>query len=86
MGALDAPRRFPAPWTAEKIAGGYVVREDLSVPDGIHLVFRPAHSPELIMGESVRATMADTVTAPTSVNANSVNSAPVSPPCKPIGT
>jgi hypothetical protein len=23
----DAPRRFPAPWRAEKIAGGYVVRD-----------------------------------------------------------
>jgi hypothetical protein len=23
----DAPRRFPAPWGAEKIPGGYVVRD-----------------------------------------------------------
>jgi hypothetical protein len=23
----DAPRRFPAPWRAEKIAGGYIVRD-----------------------------------------------------------
>jgi hypothetical protein len=23
----DAPRRFPAPWRADKIAGGYVVRD-----------------------------------------------------------
>ncbi len=38
------------------------------------------------MGESVSATTADTTTAPTSVKANSVNSAPVSPPRKPIGT
>jgi hypothetical protein len=24
----DAPRRFPAPWHADKIPGGYVVRDD----------------------------------------------------------
>jgi hypothetical protein len=23
----DAPRRFPPPWCADKIAGGYVVRD-----------------------------------------------------------
>jgi hypothetical protein len=23
----DSPRRFPAPWRADKIAGGYVVRD-----------------------------------------------------------
>jgi hypothetical protein len=23
----DAPRRFPAPWRTDKIAGGYVVRD-----------------------------------------------------------
>jgi hypothetical protein len=23
----DAPRRFPAPWRADKIPGGYVVRD-----------------------------------------------------------
>ena len=39
-----------------------------------------------IMGDSVSATIAETVTAPTSVNANSVNSAPVRPFWKPIGT
>ena len=39
-----------------------------------------------IIGDSVSATMAETVTAPTSVKANSVNSAPVRPPWKPIGT
>ena len=32
------------------------------------------------MGESVSAMIADTVTAPASVKANSVNSAPVRPP------
>ena len=41
---------------------------------------------EHIIGESVSATTADTVTAPTSVKANSVNSAPVRPFWKPIGT
>jgi hypothetical protein len=39
-----------------------------------------------IIGDSVSATMPDTATAPASVNANSVNSAPVRPPWKPIGT
>ena len=34
----------------------------------------------------VRATMPETVTAAASVNANCVNSAPVRPPWKPIGT
>ena len=24
----DAPRRFPPPWRADKIPGGYVVRDD----------------------------------------------------------
>ena len=24
----DAPRRFPPPWRAERIPGGYVVRDD----------------------------------------------------------
>jgi hypothetical protein len=24
---LSAPRRFPSPWRAEKIPGGYVVRD-----------------------------------------------------------
>ena len=41
---------------------------------------------EHIIGESVSATIAEMVTAPTSVKANSVNSAPVRPPWKPIGT
>jgi len=35
---------------------------------------------EPIIGDNVKATTADIVTAPTSVNANSVNSAPVRPP------
>ncbi len=43
-------------------------------------------SREHIIGESVSAMMADTVTAPTRVKANSVNSAPVRPFWKPIGT
>ena len=43
-------------------------------------------SREHIIGDSVSAMMAETVTAPTRVKANSVNSAPVSPPWKPIGT
>ena len=34
----------------------------------------------LIIGDNVSETMAETVTAPTSVKANSVNNAPVSPP------
>ena len=38
------------------------------------------------MGESVSATIDETMTAPTSVKANSVKSAPVSPPRNPIGT
>ena len=41
---------------------------------------------EAIIGDSVSATMPETATAPASVNANSVNSAPVRPPWKPIGT
>ena len=41
---------------------------------------------EVIIGDNVRAMMAETVTAPTRVKANSVNSAPVRPPWKPIGT
>src|ERR1041385_9043865 len=41
---------------------------------------------EHIIGDKVRATIAETVTAPASVNANSVNSAPVSPFWNPIGT
>jgi hypothetical protein len=41
---------------------------------------------EDIIGDSVSATIAETVTAPTSVKANSLNSAPVKPPWKPIGT
>ncbi len=41
---------------------------------------------EVIIGDRVSATMPDTVTAPASVKANSVNSAPVRPPWKPIGT
>jgi hypothetical protein len=41
---------------------------------------------EHIMGDSVSATMPDTTTEPASVNANSVNSEPVSPPWKPMGT
>jgi hypothetical protein len=24
----ESPRRFPAPWRADKIAGGYIVRDD----------------------------------------------------------
>ena len=43
-------------------------------------------SREVIIGDKVRAMMAETVTAPTKVKANSVNSAPVRPPWKPIGT
>ncbi len=39
-----------------------------------------AEEREPIIGDSVSATIADTVTAPASVNANSVNSAPVRPP------
>jgi hypothetical protein len=38
------------------------------------------------MGDSVIATTAETVTAPTSVKANSVKSAPVRPPWNPMGT
>jgi hypothetical protein len=41
---------------------------------------------EHIIGESVSATIAEMVTAPTRVKANSVNSAPVRPRWKPIGT
>ncbi len=41
---------------------------------------------DVIIGDSVNATMAETVTAPTRVKANSVNNAPVRPPWKPIGT
>ncbi len=41
---------------------------------------------EHIIGDRVSATMPETVTAPASVKANSVNSAPVRPPWKPIGT
>ena len=37
------------------------------------------------MGESVSATKPDTITAPASVQANSVNSLPVVPAMKPIG-
>lgn len=40
---------------------------------------------ELITGDSVSATTPETTTAPASVNANSLNSAPVSPPIKPMG-
>ncbi len=40
---------------------------------------------EHIIGDSVSASSADTVTLPASVNANSVKSAPVSPFCRPIG-
>ena len=42
-------------------------------------------SREHSIGDRVSATTPEIVTAPTSVNANSVNSAPVSPPWKPIG-
>ena len=42
-------------------------------------------SPALIAGEIVNATMPEINTAPASVNANSRNSDPVSPPWKPIG-
>ena len=42
-------------------------------------------SRELIIGDSVRATTPDTMTAPASVNANSRKSAPVRPPWIPIG-
>ena len=38
-----------------------------------------------MVGERVSATMPDMVTAPAKVNANSRNSAPVKPPCIPIG-
>ena len=38
-----------------------------------------------IIGDSVSATTPDTITAPASVNANSRNSAPVSPPWMPTG-
>ncbi len=38
------------------------------------------------MGDSVRAITAETVTEAARVNANSTNSAPVSPPWKPMGT
>jgi hypothetical protein len=41
---------------------------------------------EHIIGVRVSAMIIDTATAPTRVKANSVNSAPVSPPWKPIGT
>ena len=41
---------------------------------------------EVSIGDSVSATIADTVTAPARVKANSLNSAPVSPFWKPIGT
>ena len=41
---------------------------------------------DVIIGDSVSAMMAETVTAPTRVKANSVNSAPVRPPWNPIGT
>ena len=40
---------------------------------------------ELIIGVSVSAITPDSSTAPARVNANSVNSTPVSPPWKPIG-
>ncbi len=40
---------------------------------------------EVIIGDSVSAMMPETATAPASVNANSVKSAPVSPPWNPIG-
>ena len=40
---------------------------------------------EAITGDSVSATMPEIVTAPASVSANSRNSAPVRPPCRPIG-
>ena len=41
---------------------------------------------EHIIGDRVSAITAETVMAAASVKANSVNSAPVSPPWKPIGT
>ena len=41
---------------------------------------------ELIIGDKVSASSADTVTAPARVKANSMNSAPVRPPCRPSGT
>ena len=41
---------------------------------------------DAIIGDRVKAMIAETVTAPTRVKANSVNRAPVSPLWKPIGT
>ena len=38
-----------------------------------------------IMGDKVRATTPEIMTAPARVKANSRNSAPVRPPCRPIG-
>ena len=38
-----------------------------------------------IMGDSVRATTPEMVTAPARVKANSRKSEPVSPPCRPMG-
>ena len=49
-------------------------------------VFRGLRMKAQHIGVSVSAMMADTVTAPASVKANSVNSAPVRPLWKPIGT
>ncbi|MNM93426.1 hypothetical protein D3C81_1058000 [compost metagenome] len=43
------------------------------------------NSSELITGDSVSATMPETITAPAKVKANSRNSVPVSPPIKPMG-
>ena len=38
-----------------------------------------------ITGDSVKAMMPETITAPASVKANSLNRMPVTPPSKPIG-
>ena len=66
------------------------VRLTASNPWFTSLVSRPSFpssctNRELITGDSVTATMPDTMTAAASVMANSRNSEPVSPPWKPMG-
>ncbi len=50
------------------------------VDEAAAFLLRAGKCASVIIGESVSATIPDTVTAPASVNANSVNSAPVRPP------
>ena len=57
----------------------------MNLPSPPPLAFCALSSREHIIGESVRATTPETITAPARVKANSLNRAPVSPETKPIG-